>query len=158
VVQHLTVARIADALAVAWDTANDAVLAEGKRALIDDQARFDGVRVIGVDEHVWRHTRKGDLHRQRVHQAVSTAGDPPVDGPGRVVLRQRRRRGLLLQSRVGSPVSARPQDRRSGPGRRAGLVLDWCYGFYNHDRRHSTIGLVSPVTYENRAAPDREAA
>jgi hypothetical protein len=29
VVQHLTVARLAEALAVAWDTANDAVLAEG---------------------------------------------------------------------------------------------------------------------------------
>jgi hypothetical protein len=35
VVQHLTVARIAEGLAVAWDTANDAVLAEGKRVLID---------------------------------------------------------------------------------------------------------------------------
>ena len=29
VCQHLTVARIAEALAVSWDTANDAVLAEG---------------------------------------------------------------------------------------------------------------------------------
>ena len=60
VCQHLTVARIAEALAVAWDTANDAVLAEGRRVLISDPARFDGVRVIGVDEHAWRHTRKGD--------------------------------------------------------------------------------------------------
>jgi hypothetical protein len=41
---------------VAWGTANDAVLAEGKRVLIDDTTRFDGVRVVGVDEHVWRHT------------------------------------------------------------------------------------------------------
>jgi hypothetical protein len=39
VVQHLTVARIAEGLSVAWNTANDAVLAEGKRALIDDTAR-----------------------------------------------------------------------------------------------------------------------
>ena len=62
VVQHLTVARIAEALGVAWSTANDAVLAEGKRVLINDPARFDGVRVIGVDEHVWRHTRKGDKY------------------------------------------------------------------------------------------------
>jgi transposase-like protein len=29
VVQHLTVARVADGLDVAWNTANDAVLAEG---------------------------------------------------------------------------------------------------------------------------------
>lgn len=38
------------------------------------------------------------------------------------------------------------------------VVLDWCYGFYNHYRRHSTIHMVSPITYENTAAPDREAA
>ncbi|GAA1626179.1 ISL3 family transposase [Kribbella alba] len=62
VVQHLTVARVAEGLGVSWNTANDAVLAEGKRVLIDDPARFDGVRVIGVDEHVWRHTRRGDKY------------------------------------------------------------------------------------------------
>ena len=55
VCQHLTVARVAEGLAVAWDTANDAVLAEGRRVLIGDPARFDGVAVIGVDEHVVRH-------------------------------------------------------------------------------------------------------
>ena len=62
VVQHLTVARVAEGLGVAWDTANNAVLAEGKRVLIDDSARFDNVLVIGVDEHVWRHTRRGDKY------------------------------------------------------------------------------------------------
>src|SRR5690606_25358530 len=62
VIQHLTVARVAEALAVSWNTANDAVLAEGKRALINDPSRFDGVTAIGVDEHVWRHTRRGDKY------------------------------------------------------------------------------------------------
>ena len=62
VVQHLTVARVAEGLAVSWDTANNAVLAEGQRVLIADPKRFDGVRVLGVDEHVWRHTRKGDKY------------------------------------------------------------------------------------------------
>jgi transposase len=62
VVQHLTVARVAEALGVRWNTANDAVLAEGKRLLIEDPARFDGVTTIGVDEHVWRHTRRGDKY------------------------------------------------------------------------------------------------
>lgn len=41
---------------------NDAVLTEGKRVLIDDDKRFDGVRVVGVDEHAWRHTRRGDKY------------------------------------------------------------------------------------------------
>ena len=62
VCQHLTVARVAEGLGVSWNTANNAVLAEGKRVLIDDPDRFDGVKVIGVDEHVWRHTRRGDKY------------------------------------------------------------------------------------------------
>jgi len=62
VVQHLTVARVAEGLAVSWNTANSGVLAEGKRVLIDDPHRFDGVKVLGVDEHVWRHTRRGDKY------------------------------------------------------------------------------------------------
>ncbi|GAB3657234.1 ISL3-like element IS1096 family transposase [Nocardioides korecus] len=62
VVAHLTVARVAEGLGVAWDTANNAVLAEGKRLLINDPTRFEGVKVIGVDEHVWRHPRRGDKY------------------------------------------------------------------------------------------------
>jgi transposase len=62
VVAHLPVARVADALGVSWNTANDAVLAEGHRVLIADPARFDDVGVLGVDEHVWRHTRAGDKY------------------------------------------------------------------------------------------------
>ena len=53
VCQHLTVARVAEGLVVSWNTANNAVLAEGNRMVIDDSHRFDGVKVIGVDEHVW---------------------------------------------------------------------------------------------------------
>ena len=62
VVHHLTVARISQALGVSWNTANTAVLGEGQRLLINDPTRFDGVRVIGVDEHVWRHTPYGDKY------------------------------------------------------------------------------------------------
>jgi hypothetical protein len=62
VIDHLTIARVAAGLGVAWHTANDAVLSEGQRLLIDDPARFDAVRVIGVDEHVRRRTRCGDKY------------------------------------------------------------------------------------------------
>ena len=62
VVDHLTVSRAAAGLGVSWNTANAAVIAEGRRRLIDDPARFDGVTTIGVDEHVWRHTRFGDRY------------------------------------------------------------------------------------------------
>lgn len=59
VCQHLTIARVTDGLGVAWDTANDAVLAEGKGVLLDDEHGFDGVKVLGVYERVWRRTRRG---------------------------------------------------------------------------------------------------
>jgi hypothetical protein len=60
VCQHLTVARLAEALVVSWTTANTADLAKGRRVLLDDPTRFDDVKVIGLYEHVWRHTRRGD--------------------------------------------------------------------------------------------------
>ncbi|QUW17848.1 ISL3 family transposase [Agrococcus sp. Marseille-Q4369] len=62
VIDHLSMARVASGLGVAWHTANSAVLAEGRRLLIDDPARLDGVTTLGVDEHVWRHTRRGDKY------------------------------------------------------------------------------------------------
>jgi transposase len=82
VVQHLTVARVAEGLGVAWNTANDAVLAEGKRILIDDTTRFDGVRVLGVDEHVWRHTRRGDKY---VTVVIDLTGIRDGTGPARLL-------------------------------------------------------------------------
>lgn len=32
------------------------------------------------------------------------------------------------------------------------VVLDWCYGFYNHKRRHTHNGKISPINYEALAA------
>jgi len=30
-------------------------------------------------------------------------------------------------------------------------VIDWCYGFYNHQRRHSAAAGLSPINYETTA-------
>lgn len=54
------VCQIVACLGVSWNNANDAVLAEGRRVLIEDPHRFDGVRVTGVEEHCWRQTRRSD--------------------------------------------------------------------------------------------------
>ena len=43
------------------------------------------------------------------------------------------------------------------PRQTQAVVMDWCYGFYNHDRRHSSANMMSPINYET-AAPSREAA
>ena len=82
VVQHLTIARVAEGLAVSWNTANDAALAEGQRVLIDDPHRFDGVTAIGVDEHAWRHTRRGDKF---VTVIIDLTGIRDRTGPARLL-------------------------------------------------------------------------
>jgi len=69
-------------LGVAWNTANDAVLTEGKRILIEDTTRFDGVTAVGVDEHVWRHTRRGDKY---VTVIIDLTGIREGTGPARLL-------------------------------------------------------------------------
>lgn len=59
VIDRMSITRIAAGLGVAWHTVNDAVLEAGRQLLINDPARFDGVEVLGVDEHCWRHTGRG---------------------------------------------------------------------------------------------------
>jgi transposase len=85
VVQHLTVARVAEGLGVSWNTANDAVLAEGRRVLIADPHRFDGVAVIGVDEHVWRHTRHPGQGAQYVTVIIDLTPIRDGTGPSRLL-------------------------------------------------------------------------
>ena len=45
-----------------WDMVNQAVLDRGLEHLIGDERRFDGVRMLGVDEHAWRHTPRGSRY------------------------------------------------------------------------------------------------
>lgn len=107
VCQHLTVARVAESLGVSWNTANTAVLDEGRRVLINDPARFDGVRVIGVDEHVWRHTRKGDKY---VTVIIDLAPVQAETGPARLLdMAPGRSKQVFKQW-----LKARPQRWRDG--------------------------------------------
>lgn len=61
-VGHPSMARVTEGLGVVWRTANDADLAEDKQLCIVDPARLSGVKLARVDEHVWRHTRRGDKY------------------------------------------------------------------------------------------------
>ena len=82
VVDRMSIARVAANLGVAWNTASDAILAAGTELLIDSADRFDGVTTVGVDEHLWRHTRNGDNY---VTVIIDLTPTRTRTGPSRVL-------------------------------------------------------------------------
>ena len=88
-------------------TANDAVLAEGKRALIDDTTRFGRVYRVGAGEHLWRHTRRGGKY---VTVIIGLTGIRDGTGPARLpdMVQGRSKQAFKTW------LSQRPKDRRDG--------------------------------------------
>ena len=82
VIDRLSIARIADILGVAWNTCSDAILASAEELLFHDPTRLEGVTTIGVDEHVWRHTRFGDKYVTVIIDLTPTRTDT---GPSRLL-------------------------------------------------------------------------
>ena len=62
VIDRVFEARITAGRLDAWNTPSDAILALGQELLINDPTPFDWVRVLGVDEHVWSHSRRGGTY------------------------------------------------------------------------------------------------
>ena len=60
--EPMSVSRVAQALGISWHAANSAILTRAEQTITGDPDRFDGVEVLGVDEHAWRHTRRGDRY------------------------------------------------------------------------------------------------
>ena len=81
VIDRMSIARVA-ALDCSWYTVNDAVLAAGRQLLIAGPTRFDGVAVIGVDEHCWRHTGRGTHYVTVIIDLVPVRDDT---GPARLL-------------------------------------------------------------------------
>lgn len=53
-----TVAAVARELGLSWDTVNTIAVDATTALVVADTTRFENVRVIGVDEHRWAHTRR----------------------------------------------------------------------------------------------------
>lgn len=71
-------------LSCSWDALNAAVLEKGLESPIDDPTRFDGVDAVGVDEHVWRHTRHGNRYVTVVVDPTPRKHDRPARLPDMV--------------------------------------------------------------------------
>ena len=56
-IDRATVAAVARELGLSWDTVNTIALDATRTIVAADTTRLQGVRVIGVDEHRWSHSR-----------------------------------------------------------------------------------------------------
>ncbi len=56
-----------------------------------------------------------------------------------------------LRVRQTGSTSVLSRHEFDGTTKARAVVIDWCYGFYNHQRRHSAAAGLSPVNYETAA-------
>ncbi len=82
-IDRTTVAAVARELGLSWDTVNTIAMDATQMILATDTTRLDGVRVIGVDEHRWAHTRHSDGDG---FVTVIIDLTPVLDGTGRARL------------------------------------------------------------------------
>ena len=78
-IDRASVAAVAKALGLGWDLVNDLAISKLRTLVYDEPGHLDGVRVLGVDEHKWKHVR-GDGNSSFVTVLVDLT--PVVDGTG----------------------------------------------------------------------------
>ena len=57
-VDRMSVSATAKALGVGWELVNQVAVDACRKLVYDNPSHLDGVRILGVDEHVWKHTRR----------------------------------------------------------------------------------------------------
>lgn len=81
--EHATILGLARRLGTAWKTLWRAVRPELER-LAADQTRFEGVRSLGVDEHIWHHVSPRTRGPKELTGMVDLTRHPGPDGKPRV--------------------------------------------------------------------------
>ena len=79
-IDRMSVAATAKALGVGWELVNQVAVDACRQLVYDNPSHLDGVRILGVDEHVWKHTRKPGQPSNLVTILVDLT--PLADGRG----------------------------------------------------------------------------
>ena len=79
-IDRMSVAATAKALGVGWELVNKVAVTATRNLVYADPSHLAGVRILGVDEHVWKHTRRPGEPSSMV--TVLVALTPLVDGAG----------------------------------------------------------------------------
>ncbi|WP_248700184.1 ISL3 family transposase [Corynebacterium humireducens] len=79
-IDRMSVSATAKALGIGWELVNQVALDACRKLVYDNPHHLDGVRILGVDEHVWKHTRRPTEPSNLVTILVDLT--PLVDGRG----------------------------------------------------------------------------
>ena len=79
-IDRMSVAATATALGVGWELVNQVAVDACRQLVYDNPSHLDGVRILGVDEHVWKHIRKPGQPSNLVTILVDLT--PLADGRG----------------------------------------------------------------------------
>ncbi|MGP5147646.1 transposase, partial [Corynebacterium variabile] len=79
-IDRMSVAATAKALGVGWELVNKVAVTATRNLVYADPSHLAGVRILGVDEHVWKHTRRPGEPSSMVTVRVDLT--PLVDGAG----------------------------------------------------------------------------
>src|SRR5690625_8040725 len=55
----MSISAVARALGLGWDLVNNLAVEAARTLVYDDPTHLEGVRILGVDEHKWKHVRGG---------------------------------------------------------------------------------------------------
>ena len=97
-VDRMSVTATAKALGVGWQLVNSVAVTAARSLVYADPGHLSGVRILGVDEHVWKHTRRPGEPSSMVTVLVDLT--PLVDGsgPARLIDMQPGRSAQVLKS------------------------------------------------------------
>src|SRR3954452_13295821 len=108
--------------------------APGRQSLVHEVLERGPGLLEALERRPGRLRLPGRLHPARHH---------PVHGPARVGAGQRRDRVLALHLDFRTPPPRALRDQDPGPAQVAAWIDD-----YNRDRKHSALGMRSPVDFE----------
>ncbi|AKK02022.1 Transposase [Corynebacterium epidermidicanis] len=84
-IDRMSVSATAQALGLGWELVNNAALQACREMVYRDPTPLAGVRILGVDEHVWKHTRRPGEPSCYVTVLVDLTPTVTRSGPARLL-------------------------------------------------------------------------
>lgn len=84
-IDRMSVKATAKALGVGWELVNRVAVTAARNLVYADSTHLAGVRILGVDEHVWKHTRRPGEPSSMVTVLVDLTPLADGSGPARLI-------------------------------------------------------------------------